>query len=83
MNDSISSLEILNPVIYCIKMESSKSVTLVWLDRFSNPLSQYTQHVVTLIYRAPELLLNPQEDVRYPPSRKILYDSKVDMWSAG
>ncbi|KAK8801277.1 CDK kinase [Blastocystis sp. subtype 4] len=51
--------------------------------RFSNPLSQYTQHVVTLIYRAPELLLNPQEDVRYPPSRKILYDSKVDMWSAG
>ena len=32
MNDSISSLEILNPVIYCIKMESSKSVTLVWLD---------------------------------------------------
>ena len=40
--------------------------------RFSNPLSQYTQHVVTLIYRAPELLLNPQEDVRYPPSRKII-----------
>lgn len=51
--------------------------------RFSNPLANYTQHVVTLIYRAPELLLNPQEDQRYPPSRKILYDNKVDMWSVG
>lgn len=51
--------------------------------RFSNPHGDYTQHVVTLIYRAPELLLNPQEDMRFPPTRKISYDSKVDMWSVG
>ena len=51
--------------------------------RFSNPLSNYTQHVVTLLYRAPELLLNPQEDMRYPPSRTIEYDEIVDMWCIG
>ena len=51
--------------------------------QFSNPLSQYTQHVVTLLYRAPELLLNPQEDMRYPPTKTIEYDEKVDMWSVG
>lgn len=51
--------------------------------RYSNPLTKYTQHVVTLIYRAPELLLNPQEDMRYPPNRTVLYDNKVDMWSVG
>lgn len=51
--------------------------------RFSFPLSTYTQHVVTLLYRAPELLLNPQEDANFPPSRSILYDEKVDMWSIG
>ena len=42
--------------------------------RFSNPHG---------VYRAPELLLNPQEDMRFPPTRKISYDSKVDMWSVG
>lgn len=51
--------------------------------RFSSPLSTYTQHVITLIYRAPELLLNPQEDVTHPSDRTILYDEKVDMWSVG
>lgn len=51
--------------------------------RYSSPLTHYTQHVCTLVYRAPELLANPQEDMRYPPSRKILYDNKIDMWSVG
>ncbi|CBK23008.2 Serine-threonine kinase [Blastocystis hominis] len=51
--------------------------------RFSRPLERYTQHVCTLVYRAPELLANPQEDARYPPSRSILYDEKIDLWSVG
>ena len=51
--------------------------------RYSNPLTKYTQHVVTLLYRAPELLLNPQEDARFPPNRIVMYDNKVDMWGVG
>ena len=43
--------------------------------RFSRPLERYTQHVCTLVYRAPELLANPQEDARYPPSRSIFCHS--------
>ena len=51
--------------------------------RISQPLELDTQHVCTLVYRAPELLANPQEDPRYPPSQSILYDEKIDLWSVG
>jgi cell division cycle 2-like protein len=40
--------------------------------KFGSPLRAYTQLVVTLWYRAPELLLNC-----------IIYDSSIDMWSIG
>ena len=40
--------------------------------KFGDPLGEMTQLVVTLWYRAPELLLGSKE-----------YDKPVDMWSAG
>jgi cell division cycle 2-like protein len=40
--------------------------------KFGSPLRPYTQTVVTLHYRAPELLLGVQE-----------YSAAIDMWSAG
>ncbi|KAK8815191.1 hypothetical protein WA158_003403 [Blastocystis sp. Blastoise] len=43
---------------------------------YSDPLELYTQQVVSLGYRAPELLVNPRES-------KVLYDDKLDMWSVG
>ena len=40
--------------------------------RFGNPVRKYTQPVVTLWYRAPELLLGVKE-----------YGPEIDMWSVG
>jgi len=40
--------------------------------KFGNPIRPYTNLVVTLWYRAPELLLGKES-----------YDASIDMWSAG
>lgn len=42
------------------------------LARMMNNDAQYTQNVVTLWYRAPELLLGERK-----------YDAAIDMWSLG
>lgn len=39
---------------------------------FSVPVRQYTHEVITLWYRAPEILLGAEE-----------YSTPVDVWSAG
>jgi len=54
---------------------------------FGSPLRPYTPRVVTLWYRAPELLLRDEtvSDPRTLPGdmRKLHYSTAIDLWAAG